>query len=156
MKKLVIGADGSGFELKEKVRAYLDVQGISYDDVGNITASDNKAFYNTAADAARGIQRGEYEKGILLCGTGMGVCMAANKFKGIYAACVESVYAAKKCRIINDANIMCMGGNIVGSDMSINMVKEFLNTEFCEGFGEETTEFLKQACVEIKKFEENY
>lgn len=153
MKKLVIGADSAGYELKEAVKKYLDEMQISYDDLGALTPEDGKEYYHTAAEAAHGIQKGEYEKGLLFCGTGMGMSIIANKHKGIYASCVESVYAAGKCRAINNANVLCMGGFIVGSDMGINMVKAFLNTEFVEGM-EHIGDFLKQAYQDIQEMEE--
>lgn len=152
MKKLVIGADGAGYELKEAVKKYLDAEKISYEDVGAQSADDDKAYYHTACEAAEGILKGEYEKGLLFCGTGMGMSIVANKFKGIYASCVESIYAAKKCRAINNANVLCMGGFIVGSDKGIEMVKTFLNTGFTEGM-DHVHDFLKQAYVDIQEIE---
>lgn len=153
MKKLIIGADGSGYELKEAVKKYLDENNISYDDVGAQRADDGKAYYITACEAAEGIQKGQYEKGLLFCGTGMGMSIVANKFKGIYASVVESVYAAEKCRAINNANILCMGGFIVGGNMGIEMVKKFLGTEFTRdmtGF----EDFLKKAYSDIQSLED--
>lgn len=154
MKKLVIGADSAGYELKEAVKKYLDEMQISYDDIGALSAEDGKEYYHTAAQAAQGIQMGNYEKGLLFCGTGMGMSIIANKHKGIYASCVESVYAAAKCRAINNANVLCMGGFIIGNDMGINMVKAFLNTEFTEGM-EHIEDFLNQAYQDIQTLENN-
>lgn len=154
MKKLIIGADSAGYELKEAVKAYLDAEGISYDDVGAQSADDDKAYYNTACEAAVGITEGKYEKGLLFCGTGMGMSIVANKHKGIYASVVESIYAAEKCRAINNANIMCMGGFIVGHKLGIEMVKKFLNTEFTENM-DEVRDFLNMAYADIQKMEED-
>ena len=153
MKKLVIGADSAGYELKEVIKKCLDEMQIGYDDIGAQSADDGKEYYYTADEAAIGIQKGEYEKGLLFCGTGMGMSIVANKHKGIYASCVESVYAATKCRAINNANVLCMGGFIVGSDMAITMVKAFLNTEFREGM-DHVREFLGQAYQDVREFEE--
>ncbi len=152
MKKLIIGADGSGFELKEAVKKYLDEANISYDDVGAQTADDGKAYYLTACEAAEGIQKGNYEKGLLFCGTGMGMSIVANKFKGIYASVVESAYAAEKCRAINNANVLCMGGFIIGANMGIEMVKKFLATEFTEDM-DPFVDFLKKAYGDIQELE---
>lgn len=154
MKKLIIGADSAGYELKEAVKAYLDAAGISYDDVGAQTADDDKAYYITACEAAEGIQKGEYEKGLLFCGTGMGMSIVANKHKGIYASVVESIYAAEKCRAINNANVLCMGGFIVGNNMGIELVKKFLNTEFKENM-DGVKDFLTMAYADIQKREED-
>lgn len=153
MKKLIIGADSAGYELKEAVKAYLNEANISYDDVGAQTPDDDKAYYNTACEAAEGIINGEYEKGLLFCGTGMGMSIVANKHKGIYASVVESIYAAEKCRAINNANILCMGGFIVGNKMGIEIVKKFLTTEFTEDMGD-VTDFLKKAYADIQGLEE--
>jgi len=152
MKKLIIGADGSGYELKEAVKAYLNEAGISYDDVGAQSLEDSVPYYTTACRAAKGISEGSYEKGLLFCGTGMGMSIIANKHKGIYASVVESVYAAEKCRAINNSNILCMGGFIVGSEMAIEMVKTFLKTEFTENMGG-FKDFLKQAYADIQNME---
>ena len=153
MKKLIIGADGAGYELKEAVKAYLDAENISYDDVGAQTPDDEKEYYITACEAAQGITRGDYEKGLLFCGTGMGMSIVANKHKGIYASVVESIYAAEKCRAINNANVLCMGGFIVGSKMGIEMVKKFLTTEFTENMAG-VEDFLNKAYADIQEMEE--
>jgi len=154
MKKLAIGADSAGYELKETVKKYLDENNLAYDDLGACSAEDDKAYYNTASEAAKGIQNGTYDRALLFCGTGMGMSIVANKYQGIYASCVESVYAATKCRAINNANVLCMGGFIVGSDMAVTMVKAFLNTQFREDM-DHVREFLGQAYQDIGKLEEN-
>ncbi len=82
------------------------------------------------------------------------MALVANKFKGVYAAVVESVYAAQKCRAINNANILTMGGWIVAENMAYEMVKAFLTTEFTEGLEEWRQEFLKKAYLEVQKVEE--
>ena len=153
MKKLIIGADSAGYELKEAVKQYLDAQNISYDDVGALSADDDKIYYDTACEAAKGILNGDYEKGLLFCGTGMGMSIVANKFKGIYASVVESVYAAEKCRAINNANIMCMGGFILGDKMAIEMVKKFLDTEMTDNM-EGLEDFLTKAYKGIQELED--
>lgn len=152
MKKLVIGADSAGYELKEAVKKYLESENISYDDLGCQSADDGKAYYDTACEASEGIVNGKYEKGILFCGTGMGMSIVANKHQGISASCVESIYAAAKCRAINNANVLCMGGFIVGSDMGIQMVKAFLNTEFTENM-DHVHDFLVQAYKDIQELD---
>lgn len=155
MKKIIIGADGSGYELKEAVKNYLESEGIECVDVGALSIGDNKPYYDTARDLAKAIQRKEFEKGLLFCGTGMGMSIVANKFKGIYASCVESVYSATKCRAINNANVLCMGGFILGSDLAINMVKAFLTTSITEGMPEKFHDFLKDTYVKIQQIDED-
>ena len=154
MKKLIIGADSSGYELKEAVKEFLENEGIEYVDVGAISCDDNKPYYDTAKEVAKAIQSNEFEKGLLFCGTGMGMSIVANKFKGVYASCVESIYSATKCRAINNANVLCMGGFILGSDIAISMVKAFLNTSITEGMPEKFHDFLNEAYLNIQKIDE--
>ena len=100
------------------------------------------------------IQDGSADLGILICGTGMGMSQVANKFKGVRAACVESAYAAKMCRVINDSNILCMGGWMIAPTLGIAMVDEFLGAEFTVGVEEWRKEWLKNAKAEFGKLEE--
>lgn len=140
--KLVIGSDKAGYELKETLKLVLKEQGHQVMDVGTMDIENPRPHTVTAPAAARIIQSGEAERGILICGTGMGMAIAANKNKGIYASVVESVYAAEYCRKINDANVLCMGAFIVGGTMAKDMVDAFLNTEFVEGFPQWRIDFL--------------
>jgi ribose 5-phosphate isomerase B len=131
--KLLIGSDKSGFLLKEAVKADFIERGYEVEDVGTTDVENAKAFFGVAPIVAEKVQAGEYERAILICGTGMGMSIVANKFQGIRAACVESLFAAEKCRAINDANILCMGGWIIGPEMGVAMAKKFMDTEFTEG-----------------------
>lgn len=92
-KKIVIGSDKSGFPLKEAVKRYLEEQGISYLEIGTTDPETGIPFFKVAPEAAALLQSGECEKAILVCGTGMGMSQVANKYKGVRAACVESVYS---------------------------------------------------------------
>ena len=102
-------------------------------------------FFKVAPEAAEVIRSGAAQGGILLCGTGMGMSQAANKFQGIRAACVESVYAARMCRAINDSNVLCMGGWIVAPEMGLEMVDAFLDTGHTQGLEPWRQDFLKKA-----------
>ena len=130
--KLAIGSDKSGFAVKEAVKAYLLENGYETDDLGTVDLNQVHPYYQVASETAPKIQDGTYEKAILICGTGAGMCVVANKFKGVHAVACESLYAAKMARAINNANVLCMGGWIVGPEMAIEMVKAFLNTEWCQ------------------------
>lgn len=145
MKKLVIGSDKGGFALKEAIKANLLAKGHELIDVGTQDPENPVYFFETAAYAAQAIQQGRAEMGILVCGTGMGMLQVANKFSGILAAACESVYAARKCREINDSNILCMGGWVIGSEMGIAMAEAFLGTEFTQDLPEARKEYLKNA-----------
>ncbi|MPN27460.1 Galactose-6-phosphate isomerase subunit LacB [bioreactor metagenome] len=106
---------------------------------------------------ARAIRSGAADRGILFCGTGMGVAIVANKFKGVRAAVVESELAAAKCRIINDANVLALGGMFVSEFVALLAVDRFLELAHTEGTDPELAAFLRRADAEIKKLEaENF
>lgn len=130
--KLAIGSDKSGFAVKEAVKAWLAENEIEFDDLGTVDLNDVHPYYRVASEVAPRVQDGTYEKAILICGTGAGMCVVANKFKGVYAVACEGVYSARMARAINNANVLCMGGWIVGPEMAIEMVKAFLNTAWCQ------------------------
>lgn len=153
MKKIIIGADKSGFSLKNAIVDHLKEKGYEVTDVGTVDLDNVKPFFVTAPLVAEPISKGEFEKGILICGTGMGMAIVANKYPGVYAACCESIYAAEKCRAINDANILTMGGWIIAPELGIEMVDKFLNTGFTENLEEWRQEFLKGAREEVKTIE---
>jgi ribose 5-phosphate isomerase B len=102
---------------------------------------------------AKLLQAGQAGRAILICGTGMGMSQVANKFQGVRAACVESVYAARMCRAVNDSNALCMGGWVIAPEMGIEMVKAFLNTAHGEGLEPWRQDFLKNAKAEFEKLE---
>ena len=130
--KIAIGSDKSGFSAKEAIKAYLTEAGIVFSDLGTVDLEDVHPYYQVASEVAPKVQSGEYEKAILICGTGAGMGVVANKYKGVYAVACESVYAAKMARAINNANVLCMGGWIVGPEMAVEMTKVFLSTDWCQ------------------------
>jgi len=150
--KIAIASDKAGFELKEKVLGHLKETGVEYEDLGLTDPNGYEPFYTGCDAVCKKIQSGEVKFGILICGTGAGMCICANKHKGIFALDCESVYAAKMCRSVNDANIMTMGGNIVGPGMAFEMVDTFLNTEFTGGQAPERADYLKKLDVKYKTF----
>ena len=150
--KIVVGSDPWGFELKTVIKTHLTTQGHEVIDMGGQTANDEQPYWETAASAARAIQNGKAERGILFCGTGMGMAIVANKFKGIVASVVESDVTAKLCRAINNANILTMGGLIVTPFIATKAVDAFLTTAHTEGF-EVHTEFLKKALREVAQID---
>lgn len=126
---LAIGSDHGGYELKEEIKKYLDEQKIPYKDFGTDSVA-SVDYPDIAYPVAKAVADGECEKGILCCGTGIGISMAANKVKGIRAACCSDCFSAKLTRQHNDANILCMGGRVVGVGKALMMVDLFLHTEF--------------------------
>ena len=130
MKKIVIGSDKSGFPLKEAVKAHLVELGYEVEDCGTQDMEHGQPYYMVAPVVAEKISRKEYEKGILICGTGIGISMAANKVKGIRAACCSDCFSAKYTRLHNNANVLCFGGRVVGAGLACMMVDAFLETGF--------------------------
>ncbi len=153
--KIVIGSDKSGFPLKEAVKSYLVEQGHQVEDIGTQDMDKPNPFFAVAPLAAKKIQQGEAERGILCCGTGMGMSVVANKFQGITAAVVESVYAAKMCRAINDANILCMGGWLVADWLGIQMTKAFMETAFTQDLESWRQEWLCSAKEQVALLEKD-
>ena len=140
--KILIGADKGGFRLKEAIAAHLAEQGIEYEDLGTLSLDAPKDFTSIATEVAGAISCGWAERAILVCGTGMGMSITANKFKSVRAAVVESQYAAMYSRKINDANVLCLGGFIIGETMGCEIVDTFLSTEFVEDFPKWRVDFL--------------
>ena len=126
---LALGADHGGYELKEEIKKHLDEKGIEYVDCGTDSpaSTDYPIWAKKVCDE---ITAGRAEKGILCCGTGIGISMAANKVKGIRAACCSDYFSAKYTRLHNDANVLCMGGRVVGAGLACELVDVFLETEF--------------------------
>jgi ribose 5-phosphate isomerase B len=126
---IALGADSAGFALKEKIKQHLEEAGVAYHDYG--AYSDESCDYPLKAiEPCKAIQRGDCEKAILICGTGIGISMAANKHKGIRAACCSDTYSAKYTRLHNDANVLCLGGRVVGAGLAMELVDVFLATAF--------------------------
>ncbi|MGN0851940.1 MAG: RpiB/LacA/LacB family sugar-phosphate isomerase [Kiritimatiellia bacterium] len=141
---IVVAADPFALGLEKAVVAHLRERGFAIRDYGATEADANKPYYRSAVDACRALQRGEATRMFLFCGTGMGMSMIANRFRGVRAAVVESVFAAKMCRAINDANVCCMGQMIWGDMMAIAAADAFLDTAFAEGL-EPLAGFLAEA-----------
>ena len=152
--KIAIGSDKSGYVVKEAVKAYLAEAGIEFDDLGTTDLAEIHPYYRVASDVAPLVVDGTYEKAVLICGTGAGMCVVSNKFKGAYAVACEGVYAAKMARAINNANILCMGGWIVGPEMAIEMVKTFLATEWCQDLEDWRKENMKKFSKEVAAIED--
>ena len=129
MKKIVVGCDHGGLELKNEIIKHLKGRGIEVCDVGTYTsASCNYPDY--ARTLCSKIQNGEFELGILVCGTGIGMSMAANKHNGIRAACCSDTFSARMTRMHNNANVLCLGGRVVGAGLACDMVDLFVDTEY--------------------------
>ena len=126
---LALGCDQAGYGLKQEIMKYLDEKGIEYKDCG--TYSEDAVDYPVYAKAVvKEILSGNCEKGILICGTGIGISIAANRYKGIRAALCGDCFSAEATRLHNDANILAMGARVVGPGLAIKITETFLNTPF--------------------------
>ena len=129
MKKIVMASDHAGFDLKSTLVEQLKNDCYEVEDAG--TYSKDSCDYPVFAEkACRYMLDGKAELCILVCGTGIGMSMAANKVKGIRAACCSDTYSAKYTRLHNDANVLCMGARVVGEGLAYEIAKVFLETEF--------------------------
>ena len=129
--KIAIGCDHGALELKAAVVAHLEKAGHAVVDFGTYTA-DSCDYPDYAAAAAKAVAAGECEKGIVLCTTGIGVSIAANKVKGIRCALLSDTWSAQMTRLHNDTNMMAMGAGIVGKNLALQIVDTFLGTAFSE------------------------
>lgn len=129
---IAIGSDHGGFELKKEVMAHLDARGLEYKDFG--TYSDASCDYPVYGKAvAKAVASGECERGIIICGTGIGISIAANKVHGIRAALCGDCFSAEATRQHNDANVLALGARVVGPGLALKIVDTFLDTPFSNG-----------------------
>lgn len=128
---IALGSDHGGYDLKQVVIGYLKEKGIPYKDFGCMDKSscDYPVFGRAAAEA---VASGDCEKGIVICTTGIGISMVANKVPGVRCALCQDSFSAKMTRLHNDANMLALGGGIVGPNLALDIVETFLNTEFSE------------------------
>lgn len=126
---IALGSDHAGFPLKQEIIKHLEERGLKFKDYGCLDESscDYPEYAKAVANAVAG---GECEKGILVCGTGIGISIAANKVKGIRAAVCTDCFTAEATRLHNDANILAMGARVVGGGLALKIVDTFLDTEF--------------------------
>jgi len=126
---IAIGSDHGGFELKEKIYKYLKDNGYDIKDFG-IYENKSVDYPDIAKVVCESILSGECDKGILLCGTGIGISIAANKIRGIRAALCSDIYSARMTKMHNNANVIALGGRVLGEDVAIEIVKAWLGSEF--------------------------
>jgi len=147
-KKVLVAADPFAVTLKDAVVAHLKEKGYEVTDLGSTKGSD-QPYFDCAASVCKAMQAGQADRAILFCGTGMGMSIVANHFKGITASVVESVFAARMCRAINNANVLCLGQMIWGEWMAKEAVDVFLNTGFTQGM-DQFAGFLREACGKVE------
>lgn len=129
---IALASDHGGFELKETIKAHLDECGIAFRDFG-CGSRKSVDYVDFAYAACEAVKSGECRAAVLCCGTGIGMSIAANKVNGIRAACCSDCFSAKYTRMHNNANVLCLGGRVVGEGLACMMVDVFLSTEFDGG-----------------------
>ena len=129
MKKIAIGCDPNADELKEVVKRQLTDLGYEYEDYG----SDDPIYANVAIKVAEQVAAGVHDRGILICGTGIGMCIAANKVPGAYAALCTDAYSTERSIKSNNANIMTMGSQVMGTELAKSLVKIWMESEYVPG-----------------------
>lgn len=127
--KIIIGCDHGGLNRKNEITAHLAKKGIEVEDVGTYTA-DSCNYPDYAKLVCKRIQNGDFSMGILVCGTGIGMSIAANKHNGIRAACCSDTFSARMTRMHNNANVLCLGERVVGTGLALDIVDLFVETEF--------------------------
>ncbi len=137
--KVAIGADHGGYRLKEDIKGLLEDLGVDYKDFGT-HSTESVDYPDVALPVAQSVADGLFDRGILICGTGIGIGIAANKVKGIRAALVHDTFSAHACREHNDANILTMGERVIGSGLARDIVTIWLATDFEGGRHERRVE----------------
>ena len=130
--RIIIGSDHGGFELKKELERALDEWGVEYEDVGchDVSSVDYPDFAHLVATA---VAEGRFETGLLVCGTGQGMAMAANRHQGVRAALCTDDFTAGMARAHNNANVLCLGGRVIGPGLASSILRTFLDTEFEAG-----------------------
>ena len=129
MKRVIIGSDPNAADLKEEIKKHLGELGYEWEDYG----SDDPVYANVAIRVAEAVAAGKAERGILLCGTGIGVCIAANKVRGAYAALCSDAYSAERAIKSNNANIMTIGSQVTGVELAKLLVQIWMAAEYVPG-----------------------
>lgn len=149
MKQIVIGCDNAAFDFKMQIIRMLEQDGVQYEDVGVDSAADEKMYPLIAKEVTERIIQSGYEKeGILLCGTGIGMSITANKFAGIYAAVCHDTYSAERARLSNNTNVITMGARVIGVELAKKIVREWLRLKFEPGSSTPKVEKI----MEIEKY----
>jgi len=129
---IIMGSDHAGFPMKEKIKAFLEGRGTMVEDAGTDT-TESVDYPDFGKKVAREVAAGAFSRGILICGTGLGMSMVANRFKGVRAALVNDLFSAIMSRRHNDANVLVLGGRLIGDDLAVQLVETWLDTPFDGG-----------------------
>lgn len=127
--RVVVGADDAGLAYKDRIKADLEADGLDVVDVG-VHEGDTTAYPHVAVAAARLVAAGEADRAVLVCGTGLGVAISANKVPGIRAVTAHDAYSVERAVLSNDAQVLCLGQRVVGIELARRLVRDFLGYEF--------------------------
>ena len=151
IKPIAIGADDAGFELKTKIVDYLKSKGIPVEDYGVEAADPSVLYPDVALTVAQAVATGKHDRGILMCGTGIGVAITANKIPGIRAAVCHDPFSAERSRKSNDCQIMTMGGRVIGEELAKSLVDVWLASEYQGGRSAPKVERMKEIDKQFHK-----
>jgi ribose 5-phosphate isomerase B len=130
--KIIIGSDHAGFAMKERVKGFLQGKGFTVEDVGTHD-EDSVDYTDFGKEVSRRVSDGTFERGLLVCGTGLGMSMTANRYKGVRAALANDLFSAIMSRRHNDSNILVLGGRLIGDALALQLVETWLETPFDGG-----------------------
>ena len=147
-KKVIICAEESAVHLKNQIVPFLKEKGYDYTDA---TDNDHMSYTQVGSVIGQAISSKAYDFGIVICGSGMGVNLVANRYSGVYCGLCESLHTAKMARTITNCNVLALGGNIVAYDLAKRMVEAFLDTDFTEGFDSQEAAGLKTYHAEMEQ-----
>ncbi len=152
--KIAIGSTKAGLALKKDVIAHLEKKGHALADVGMRDGGEFVPYHMSAANVAKEVADGKCDKGIAICGTGAGSAIVANKFKGVYAVHCRNSYEAKRASAVNNANVLVLAEWLTPAQHAIEIIDDWLATQFGHGFEPEWQKFLSTCVEDIKKLEE--
>lgn len=148
--KIAIGCDDAAYNLKVELIKYLETLGIECDDFG-AGSGDTTLYPNVAEKVALAVAEGKYERAILTCGTGIGMCITANKIPGVRAAVCHDVFSAERSRKSNDAQIICFGERVIGVELAKSLLKTWLECDFAGGGSTPKLEKMKEIDAKYSK-----
>lgn len=149
-KKIIIAGEASAFHLKEKLVGFMKEKGYDFVDA---TENENMTYIEVGSVVGKAVSEGNFDFGVVVCGSGMGVNLVANRYPNVYCGLCESLHTAKMARTITNCNVLALGGNIVAYDLACRMLEAFIETSFTEGFAPEKAEGLKDYFEEMQELD---
>jgi ribose 5-phosphate isomerase B len=156
MEKIIIGCTRAGLTLKKELIAYLEGKGFQVDDVGMKEGGEFVPYHKAAAAVAQGVSKKQYERGVIICGTGAGSVITAAKFKGVYPVHVFNEFTAEQAKAVNNCNVIVFGEWLTPPKHAFQLVDKWLHTEFTAGVDDDWKVFLKNCVKEIGDLEEEH